>query len=116
MSAWGDHHQVSGAGWSVFWRIPDPYAGGLEVWWADFNGKRVLWKGSQPFAIVPYHHPLNGIEPPPPEFTFKDGLGATCKGAPFRALKYWSPNAWNGQNWHAADDLEAVHVETEAAN
>jgi hypothetical protein len=45
-----------------------------------------LWKGSQPFAIVPYHHPLNPfstgeIEPPPPEFTFKDGLGATCTGA-----------------------------------
>ena len=71
MNPWGDHHPVNGAGWSVFWRIPDPKAGGLEMWWADFNGKRVLWKGSKPFAIVPYHHPLQpfsggAIEPPPP--------------------------------------------------
>jgi hypothetical protein len=118
MNPWGDHHQVSGAGWSVFWRIPDPDAGGLEVWWADFGGKRVLWKGSQPFAIVPYHHPLQPnssgtIEPPPPEFTFKDGLGAACTGAPFRALKHWAPNAWNGSTWKAANDLEAIRVDTE---
>jgi hypothetical protein len=121
MNPWGDHHQVTGAGWSVFWRIPDKRAGGLEVWWADFKGKRVLWKGSQPFAIVPYHHPLkpfppptSTIEPPPPEFTFKDGLGAACKGAPFTALKHWSPNARNGSKWNAKDDLEAVRVDTEA--
>ena len=119
MSAWGDYHQVSGAGWSVFWRIPNKKAGGLEVWWADFKGKRVLWKGSQPFAIVPYHHPLkpysgsSNIEPPPPEFTFKDGLGATCKGAAFTALKHWAPNAWNDSSWHAGNDLEAVRIDTE---
>jgi Cu2+-containing amine oxidase len=119
MSAWGDHHKVSGAGWSVFWRIPDPHAGGLEVWWADFNGRRVLWKGSQPFAIVPYHHPLNPfasgeIQPPPPEFTFKDGLGAACEGAPFTALKHWSPNARNSAVWNAATDLEAVRIDVES--
>ena len=119
MSDWGDHHQVTGAGWSVFWRIPDPDAGGLEVWWGDFSGKRVLWKGSQPFAIVPYHHPLKpfsdgSIEPPPPQFTFKDGLGAKCKGAPFTALKWWSPNARNGSAWNAVTDVEAVHVHTHA--
>lgn len=119
MNPWGDHHQVTGAGWSVFWRIPDPVAGGLEVWWADFNGTRVMWKGSQPFAIVPYHHPLKAypwgdIEPPPPEFTFKDGLGATCTGAPFTALKHWSPNARNAAIWNANNDLEAVRVDTEA--
>jgi hypothetical protein len=117
MSDWGDHHQVTGAGWSVFWRIPEQEAGGLEVWWGDFNGKRVLWKGSQPFAIVPYHHPLKpfpdgSIEPPPPQFTFKDGLGARCKGAPFTTLKWWSPNARNGPAWNAKTDVEAVHVHT----
>lgn len=118
MADWGDFHQTGGAGWTVFWRIPDPRAGGLEVWWADFMGKRVLWKGSQPFAIVPYHHPLkpfpNGaIEPPPPEFTFKDGLGPKCTGAPFTALKHWSPNARNGSVWNAKNDLEAVRIDSE---
>jgi hypothetical protein len=119
MANWGDFHPVSGAGWTVFWRIPDPAAGGLEIWWADFTGKRVMWKGSQPFAIVPYHHPLKPfpsgtIEPPPPEFTFKDGLGAKCAGAPFTALKWWSPNARNGGVWNATVDTQAVHVDVEA--
>ena len=118
MSSWGDFHQASGAGWNLFWRIPDPNAGGLEVWWADFMGKRVLWKGSQPFAIVPYHHPLKGngqgiVEPPPPEFTFKDGLGPKCGGAAFRALKHWAPNTWNDSTWWAGADLEAVKVDVE---
>jgi hypothetical protein len=115
VSSWGDFHQASGAGWNLFWRLPDPYAGGLELWWADFMGKRVLWRGTQPFAIVPYHHPLSGgaVEPPSPEFTFKDGLGAQCTGAPFTALKHWAPNAWNSSPWNAADDLEAVTVDTE---
>ena len=40
MAAWGDFHQVNGAGWSVFWRIPKMDGGGLEVWWADFHGRR----------------------------------------------------------------------------
>jgi len=114
MSDWGDFRQVGGAGWNLFWRIPDPRAGGLEVWWADFEGKRVMWKGSQPFAIVPYHHPLSVNLPPAPEFTFKDGLGPTCGGAPFTALKHWAPNGENGSAWDAANDLEAVHVDVEA--
>jgi hypothetical protein len=118
MADWGDFHQVSGAGWSLFWRIPDPKGGGLEVWWADFMGHRVMWKGSQPFAIVPYHHPLkpfgNGqIQPPPPEFTFKDGLGARCEGAAFTALKHWAPNARNDKTWFATPDTQAVRVDLE---
>jgi hypothetical protein len=32
MADWGDYHAVSGAGWNLFWRIPDPKAGGLEIW------------------------------------------------------------------------------------
>ena len=71
MAAWGNFHQVTGAGWSVFWRIRQMDGSGLEVWWADFHGRRVLWRGTQPFAIVPYHNPMPG-EPVPPEYTFKD--------------------------------------------
>ena len=93
MSAFGDFDKVTGAGWSVFWRIPKPDAGGTELWWADFHGRRVMWKGSQPFAIVPYHTPVPGSEPPAPEFTYKDGLGYQCGGAPFNALKSNAPNA-----------------------
>ena len=50
----------------------------------------------------------------PLEFTFKDGLGATCKGAPFTALKHWSPNARNGSAWNASNDVEAVRIDTDA--
>src|SRR5207248_1767586 len=76
MPAFGNHHNFIGAGWSVYWKIPVASAGGLEVWWADFQGHRVLWRGSQPFALVPYH----GGSP-----TFKDGLDSHCGGAPFTA-------------------------------
>lgn len=117
MNPWGDFHHATGAGWSVYWRLPDPDAGGLEIWWADFHGRRVLWKGSQPFAIVPYHFPVGGSEPPAPEFTYKDGLGHQFGGAPFTALKSGAPNAdLRGQSqWVAGDDLAAVVVTTEPA-
>src|SRR5438034_10827043 len=82
MAAWGDFHQVSGAGWSVFWRIPMMDGSGLEVWWGDFHGRRVIWLGTQPFAIVPYHNPMTG-EPVPPEFTCNDGINPHRHGSPF---------------------------------
>ena len=89
MADWGDFHLVSGAGWSVYWRISQAAGSGLELWFADFLGKRVLWRGTQPFAIVPYHNPLSASAYPlPPEFTFKDGLNPTCDGAYFTALKH----------------------------
>jgi len=96
---WGDFHYVKGAGWQLFWRIPEE-CGGMELWFGHFNGKRVFWKASQPFAIVPYHHPLTVWTPPfppttvpaPPEFSFKDGLGPQCGGAGYTPLKWWAPN------------------------
>ena len=115
MASWGDFHKVAGAGWSVFWRLTDE-GGGMQVWWADFAGRRVMWKGSQPFAIVPYHFPLPpGAQPGPPDSTFKDGLGAQCEGAAFTPLKMGAPNA-NVQNqpqWKATVDTEAVSVRVE---
>jgi hypothetical protein len=117
MAAWGDFHQVTGAGWSVFWRISQMDGSGLEVWWGDFHGRRVLWRGTQPFAIVPYHNPIPG-EPVPPEFTFKDGINPQCHGASFRALKHSAPNSgapWKSSAWDAAVDTEAVVVDVEAA-
>jgi hypothetical protein len=30
-----------------------------------------MWRGTQPFAIVPYHNPVT--TPGPPEYTYKDG-------------------------------------------
>src|SRR3954468_21530841 len=68
MAAFGDFHHESGAGWSVYWRISKQRGSGLEIWWADFHGRRVMWRGTQPFAIVPYHRPVT--EPPPPEHTY----------------------------------------------
>src|SRR5262245_39421559 len=88
MANWGDYHHETGAGWSVYWRIPAAAGGGLELWWADFRGHRVLWRGSSPFAIVPYHRPLPGpLEPPAPNFSYKDGFDVACGGASFTALK-----------------------------
>jgi hypothetical protein len=114
--AFGDYHLVSGAGWSVCWRIPHANGGGLEVWWADFQRKRVLWRGSQPFALVPYHRPHPGPEPPGPEHCYKDGINPQCGGAGFRALKHTAPNTWAGPFHYATTDTEAVLVENEPAD
>jgi hypothetical protein len=114
MAAWGDFHNSAGAGWSVFWRISQQDGSGLEIWWADFHGRRVLWRGTQPFAIVPYHNPI--ADPPGPEFTYKDGLNPQCNGASFRALKHFAPNSgapWQSNAWDAAVDTEVVEVEVE---
>ena len=114
MALWGDYHLASGAGWRVYWRISQLKGGGLEVWFADFKGRRVLWRGTAPFAIVPYHRPHPGPEPPPPEHCYKDGLGPQCGGAPFTALKHGAPNTW-AFGWNAAQDTDAVVVATEPA-
>lgn len=116
MAPFGDYHPVNGAGWKLYWRVPQLTAGGLEIWWADFNGRRVLWRASSPFAIVPYHRPV--AEPPPPEHTYKDGLGYKCGGAPFTALQHGAPNSgapWGNPAWDAAIDTDAVVVATEPA-
>lgn len=117
MALFGDYHLATGANWSVYWRISQLKGGGLEVWWADFKGRRVLWRGTQPFAIVPYHRPVS--EPPPPEHTYKDGLNQQCGGAPFRALKHTAPNSivpWQNSAYDAVADTEAVVVNVEPAD
>ena len=109
----GNFHNESGAGWSVYWRIPKFNGSGLEIWWADFQGHRVMWRGSAPFAIVPYHHPDTGGEPPPPQFCYKDGIDTQCGGASFRALQHGAPNSgdpWHNPAFNAADDTDAVVV------
>ncbi len=118
MAAFGDYHLVSGAGWSVYWRLPKQNGGGLEVWWADFQNKRVLWRGSCPFAIVPYHRPHPGSEPPGPEHSYKDGANPSCGGAGFRALKHGAPNSgapWSNAAWDATVDTQTVEVENQPA-
>jgi hypothetical protein len=37
-----------------------------------------------------------------------------CGGAPFTALKWWSPNDWNGPKWVAESDREAIRIERSA--
>ena len=116
MANWGDFHNVTGAGWSAFWRISKADGSGLELWWADFKGKRVLWRGTQPLAIVPYHHPV--AFPTKGDSTFKDGLNPQSDGASFLALKFQVPDSNLGHTspWNAAKDTEAVFVEVEPAS
>lgn len=118
MANWGDPHWVSGAGWSLAWRLP-PSESGLEIWWADFHGRRVMWRGSMPIAIVSYHHDCTDAYPKPPEFTFKDGLDPQCDGTPFTPLKHGAANSgkWRKDpSMNAAFDTEAVVVTTEASD
>ncbi len=110
MMPWGDYHNELGAGWSVYWRIPQASAGGLEVWWADFHRRRVMWRGSSPFAIVPYHRPLPGPSPPAPNFSFKDGFDFQCGGVAFTALK---KSALNNVVDFATKDTEAISVQVD---
>src|SRR6266849_5273183 len=116
MAPFGGYHWESWAGWSLAWRIP-PTESGLEIWWADFNGRRILWRGSAPFAIVPYHIDPCGVDPKPPNYTFKDGFDPQCDGASFLPLQHGAPNKWN--HWgafSAAQDTDAVVVKKEAAD
>lgn len=116
MAAFGDFHLATGAGWSVFWRIGQLKGSGLEVWFADFQGRRVLWRGSQPFAIVPYHRPLPN-NPKPPEFTYKDGINPQWEGVAFTALKHGAPNIWvTDPAWFASNDTQAVEVHVHPAD
>jgi len=114
MAKWGDFHHVTGAGWSLFWRIQD-LGSGLEIWWADFATLRVLWRGTQPMAIVPYHHPV--FFPTKGDSTFKDGLNPQSEGAAFTPLKVDAPDLAlpHKSPWEAALDTEAVDVRVEAA-
>src|SRR5260370_30149046 len=82
MAAFGNFHNVIGAGWSLYWKIPIASGGGLEICWADFQGHRVMWAGSQPFAIVPYHGGL---------LTYKDGFDDRFGDTPFTALTDTAP-------------------------
>jgi Cu2+-containing amine oxidase len=111
MADWGDYHLAKGAGWSVFWRIAQADGIGLEIWWADFLGTRVLWRGTQPFAIVPYHRPIKF--PDPPEHVFKDGIDPRNGGLGFLALNSWAINGPTAKSDHALKDTDAVVVRTE---
>jgi hypothetical protein len=113
MANFGDFHLVSGASWSVYWRISQLNGSGLEIWFADFQGRRVMWRGSQPFAIVPYHRPIAAGDPSPPHYTFKDGISPQWGGVEFSALKKGAPNTWASPAHYAAVDTDAVDVHVE---
>jgi len=73
---------VNFADWSLSWSIPLLSGEGLVISFADFKGRRVLYRAGAPFVLVPYH----SNSP-----TFKDGLGH--QGAPFTNVKPTAPNA-----------------------
>jgi Copper amine oxidase, enzyme domain len=120
MAAFGDYHPESHAGWWVYWRIRQLDGSGLEVWFADFHGRRVLYRGSQPFALVPYHYDVANPpkSPPGPKHSFKDGINPQCGGVGFRALKHTAPNSIDPMStsfFDATADTDAVVVHKEPA-
>jgi hypothetical protein len=72
---------VNFADWSLSWSIPTGWGAGLVISKANFRNTRVLFKGTAPFVIVPYH----GGSP-----VFKDGLNH--QGAPFTPVLPTSAN------------------------
>lgn len=111
---------VSHAGWTVSWSIPTGWGGGLVISKAQFQDpatqqkRMVLYKGTTPFVLVPYH----GGSP-----IFKDGINH--QGAPFTPVLPTSKNATVGSGTPpAANDNQwdpgtnpagAVVIEKEAA-
>ena len=105
---------VSFADWNVSWSIPTGWGGGLVVSKATFRGTTVLFKGTAPFVIVPYH----GGSP-----VFKDGIND--QGAPFTPVRPTSandaagpgtPTASNDNQWDAGTNPGgAVVVDKEPA-
>jgi primary-amine oxidase len=106
---------VSFADWVVSWSIPTGWGGGLVISKASFRNQFVLFKGTAPFVIVPYH----GGSP-----VFKDGINH--QGAPFTPLvptaanDYQGPStppANNDNQWDPTTNMTgAVVVEKNSAN
>lgn len=84
--------------------------GGLQIFCAKFMKQDVLFRASQPFVLVPYHHWLGPF--------FKDGLNPYGGGVTLAPLK---PDAPNAGSWDipasamATTPNEAIVVETSAA-
>jgi len=105
---------VSFADWSVSWSIPTGWGGGLVISKATFRKTSVLFKGTAPFVIVPYHGGLP---------VFKDGIHH--QGAPFDpvlptsandAVGPGTPPASNDNQWNPwTNPGGAVVVDKEAA-
>jgi hypothetical protein len=76
---------LSSADWTVSWSIPTGWGGGLVIRKARFRNQMVLYQGTMPFVLVPYH----GGSP-----IFKDGLHH--QGAPFNPVLPTSANAFQG--------------------
>jgi len=102
---------VTHADWRVSWSIPTGWGGGLVISKASFRNDMVLYKGTIPFVLVPYH----GGSP-----MFKDGINN--QGAPFTpvlptsANDSWglgTPPAANDNEWGAGNPAGAVVVERE---
>lgn len=76
---------VSFADWDLTWSIPTGWGGGLVISKARFRGDMVLYRGTAPFVLVPYHggYPI-----------FKDGINH--QGAPFTPVLPTSANAFQG--------------------
>jgi hypothetical protein len=84
---------VNFADWSLSWSIPTGWGAGLVISKATFRGTSVLFKGTAPFVIVPYH----GGSP-----VFKDGINDT--GAPFTPVVPSSANDSAGPNTPTASN------------
>jgi Cu2+-containing amine oxidase len=111
---------VSHAGWTVSWSIPMNWGGGLVISKAQFQDpatqqkRMVLYKGTIPFVLVPYH----GNSP-----IFKDGIND--QGAPLTPVRPTStnstvgsgtPTAGNDNQWDPTTNPGgAVVVEKEGA-
>lgn len=103
------------ADWNVSWSIPTGWGGGLVISKARFRNQMVLYKGTAPFVLVPYH----GGSP-----MFKDGINH--QGAPFTPVLPTSANAFQGlgtppagndNQWDCVTNpAGAVVVELEPAN
>jgi hypothetical protein len=78
---------LSFADWTVSWSIPTGWGGGLVIRNAQFRNQMVLYQGTMPFVLVPYH----GGSP-----IFKDGLNH--QGAPFNPVLPTSANAFQGSS------------------
>ena len=106
---------VSFADWTVNWSVPTGWGGGLVISKARFRNESVLYKGTVPFVLVPYH----GGSP-----VFKDGIDNL--GAPFTPVLPTSANdhagsgtppAGNDNQWDpVTNPAGAVVVEKEPGN
>jgi hypothetical protein len=82
---------IEHSGWKVHWRVTE--SAGVQVYLADYEGRRVMWEGSLPYVLVDHQAPGDELGDEIAEGSFEHGpfwvpLGARTLLEPVRTNEF----------------------------